>query len=84
MKKRTVAIRKKNLIAEKVEAEKNWKATDLDKDPAIRGRVMGIYLLIFMGGTPVYLIFDGAQLGPACSAYHGETQFPQKMKQHPS
>ena len=25
----------------------------VNSDPAIRGRVMGIYLLIFMGGTPV-------------------------------
>jgi MFS family permease len=25
----------------------------VNSDPAIRGRIMGIYLLIFMGGTPV-------------------------------
>jgi MFS family permease len=25
----------------------------VNSDPAIRGRVMGIYLLIFMGGTPL-------------------------------
>ena len=24
----------------------------VNSDPAVRGRVMGIYLLIFMGGTP--------------------------------
>jgi MFS family permease len=28
-------------------------------DPAIRGRVMGIYLLIFMGGTPFGSILIG-------------------------
>jgi MFS family permease len=28
-------------------------------DPAIRGRVMGIYLMVFMGGTPVGSPFIG-------------------------
>ena len=31
----------------------------VNSDPAIRGRVMGIYLLIFMGGTPVGSPFIG-------------------------
>ena len=25
----------------------------VNSDPAVRGRVMGIYLLVFMGGTPL-------------------------------
>ena len=31
----------------------------VNSDPAIRGRVMGIYLLIFMGGTPLGSLFIG-------------------------
>ncbi len=31
----------------------------VNSDPAVRGRVMGIYLLIFMGGTPLGSLFIG-------------------------
>ena len=31
----------------------------VNSDPAVRGRVMGIYLLIFMGGTPFGSLFIG-------------------------
>ncbi len=31
----------------------------VNSDPAVRGRVMGIYLLIFLGGTPLGSLFIG-------------------------
>jgi MFS family permease len=31
----------------------------VNSDPAVRGRVMGIYLLVFMGGTPLGSMFIG-------------------------
>jgi len=31
----------------------------VNSDPAVRGRVMGIYLLVFMGGTPVGSLLIG-------------------------
>jgi predicted MFS family arabinose efflux permease len=31
----------------------------VNSDPAVRGRVMGIYLLIFLGGTPFGSLFIG-------------------------
>jgi MFS family permease len=31
----------------------------VNSDPAVRGRVMGIYLLIFLGGTPVGSLLIG-------------------------
>lgn len=46
----------------------------LHSDPAVRGRVMALYLLVFMGGTPIGAPFIGwlaDQFGPRSGLYLG-------------
>ena len=49
-------------------------ATQLGTDPQIRGRVMGVYMLVFLGGAPIGSPLNGwvaEQFGPRMSLISG-------------